>query len=120
MAKDFKYKATVGFPVYNVEHYVYRSLESVLNQDFDNYEVIVVDDCGTDNSMKVIEELIGNHPNGDKVRIISHQKNILRMSLKFAKMSSASRNQKPISFAFSRNLSLGLRRVMISTSRNRM
>lgn len=75
MAKDFKYKVTVGFPVYNVEHYVYRSLESVLNQDFDDYEVIIVDDCGTDNSMKVVKELIDNHPNGDKVRIISHEKN---------------------------------------------
>jgi len=73
MAKDLK--VTVGFPVYNVEHYVYRSLESVLNQDFDDYEVIVVDDCGTDNSMVVIKELINNHPNGDKVRIISHEKN---------------------------------------------
>lgn len=75
MAKDYNYKVTVGFPVYNVEHYVYRSLESVLNQDFDNYEVIVVDDCGTDNSINVIKDLIDNHPNGDKVRIISHQKN---------------------------------------------
>ena len=75
MAKVFKYKVTVGFPVYNVEHYVYRSLESVLNQDFDDFEVIVVDDCGTDNSMNIIKELINNHINGNKVRIISHQKN---------------------------------------------
>lgn len=75
MAKDFKYKVTVGFPVYNVEHYVYRSLESVLNQDFDNYEIIVVDDCGTDNSMNMVKSLIDNHPNGDKVQIITHQKN---------------------------------------------
>ena len=75
MAKNFKYKVTVGFPVYNVEHYVYRSLESVLNQDFDNYEIIVVDDCGTDNSMNIVKSLIGNHPDGDKVQIITHQKN---------------------------------------------
>ena len=72
---NYEYKVTIGFPVYNVEHYVYRSLESVLNQDFDDYEVIVVDDCGIDNSMEVIKELIDNHPNGDKVRIISHEKN---------------------------------------------
>ena len=68
MAKDLK--VTVGFPVYNVEHYVYRSLESVLNQDLDDYEVIVVDDCGTDNSVEVIKELVNNHPHGNKVWII--------------------------------------------------
>ena len=69
------FKITVGFPVYNVEQYVYRSLESVLNQDFDNYEVIVVDDCGTDNSINIVKNIIENHPNGDIVQIISHPKN---------------------------------------------
>ena len=75
MIEKYQHIVTIGFPVYNVEHYVYRSLESALNQDFDDFEVIVVDDCGTDNSMNIIKELINNHINGNKVRIISHQKN---------------------------------------------
>lgn len=70
--KEYLYKITVGFPVYNVESYVRQSLTSILDQDFDNYEIIVVDDCGTDNSINVIKNIIGNHPNGEKVRIISH------------------------------------------------
>lgn len=68
-------KITIGFPVYNVEGYVYQSLKSVLDQDFDNFEVIVVDDCSTDNSMSVIKILIHTHPNGNRVRIIEHKEN---------------------------------------------
>lgn len=73
--KEYAHKITIGFPVYNVERYVHRSLKSVLDQTFNDYEVIVVDDCGTDKSMDVIQELISNHPNGKKVRIIKHEQN---------------------------------------------
>ena len=69
------YQITVGFPVYNVENYVHNSLASVLNQDFDDFEVIVVDDCGTDHSMDVIQKLISIHPKGKHVRIIKHKQN---------------------------------------------
>lgn len=68
-------KITVGYPVYNVEKYVYNSLKSILDQDFDDYEIIVVDDCGDDNSMKIIEELSRIHHKGNSVRIIKHKEN---------------------------------------------
>ena len=71
----FTHQITVGFPVYNVEDYVYNSLLSVLNQDFDSYEVVVVDDCGSDKSMDIIRNLISTHPCGRKVRIIKHSQN---------------------------------------------
>lgn len=71
----FTHQITVGFPVYNVEDYVYNSLLSVLNQDFDSYEVVVVDDCGSDKSMDIIRNLISTHPSGRKVRIIKHSQN---------------------------------------------
>ena len=37
-------KFSIIVPVYNVEKYLPRCLESVLNQDFDDYEIIAVDD----------------------------------------------------------------------------
>ncbi|MBR2669795.1 MAG: glycosyltransferase family 2 protein [Solobacterium sp.] len=43
-------------PVYNKQNYIQRSLDSVLNQDFLDYELIVVDDGSTDNSLKILEE----------------------------------------------------------------
>ena len=66
---------TIGFPVYNVENYVRRSLESALNQNMANYEIIVVDDCGSDHSMEIITSLITTHPHGHRVRIIRHERN---------------------------------------------
>ena len=73
--EDIQANVTIGFPVYNVEKYVFRSLESALNQDFDNYEIIVVDDCGSDKSMDVVTKLAKSHPKGEIIKIIRHQQN---------------------------------------------
>ena len=70
-----RYKISIGFPVFNVEKYVYESLASILDQNFDDFEVIVVDDCGTDRSMEIIQKLKDVHPKGNNVRIIKHEKN---------------------------------------------
>lgn len=68
---------TIGMPVYHVEKYVRKSLLSALDQDFTlPYEILIVDDCGTDRSMDIVHEVISQHPSGDKVRIIRHDKNL--------------------------------------------
>ncbi|WP_373369445.1 glycosyltransferase family 2 protein [Lactobacillus delbrueckii] len=46
---------SVIVPVYNVEAYLDRCLESIINQDSSNYEVIIVDDGSTDNSGKIAD-----------------------------------------------------------------
>lgn len=63
---------TVGMPVWGVEKYIRRCLESVLNQDFDDMEVLVVDDCGPDKSIEIAKKIKDKHPKGEKIRII-HQ-----------------------------------------------
>lgn len=50
-------------PVYNVEKYLRRALISVENQTFKNFEVIIVNDGSTDNSMKIIEEFVNKNKN---------------------------------------------------------
>ena len=45
-------------PVYNVEKYIKRCIESVLNQSYDNIEIIVVNDGSKDNSKRIIEEML--------------------------------------------------------------
>ena len=68
---------TIGFPVYNVEPYVERSLLSTLDQDFDlPYEILIVDDCGTDRSMEIIRHLLASHPHGSIARIIHNEHNM--------------------------------------------
>lgn len=44
-------------PVYNMAHYLRRSLTSVMAQTYSDIELIVVDDCSTDNTAHITEEL---------------------------------------------------------------
>ncbi|HIK58508.1 MAG TPA: glycosyltransferase family 2 protein, partial [Nitrospinaceae bacterium] len=49
-------KVSVCIPTYNYAKYLPEAIESVLKQSYDNYELIIVDDCSTDNSANVINE----------------------------------------------------------------
>lgn len=58
-------------PVYNAENYIKDCVESILKQDYNNIELIIVDDGSTDNSAKIIDE----YKNVDKRVNVIHQKN---------------------------------------------
>ena len=49
---------SVIMPMYNVEKYIAEALKSVLSQDMENIEVIVVDDCSTDKSCEIVESFM--------------------------------------------------------------
>ncbi len=72
----YKYQITVGMPVWGVEKYIKRSLLSVLEQDFEDMEILVIDDCGTDKSIDIATELATTHPKGNKIRIIRQPRNL--------------------------------------------
>ncbi len=63
---------SVIVPVYNVEDYIQKCLESILRQEFDDYEIIVVDDETPDNSMAIVENMAQAYPG--KIKIV-HQTN---------------------------------------------
>ena len=46
---------SVVIPMYNVEKYIGECLDSILTQTFQNFEVIVVDDCSADSSVEIVE-----------------------------------------------------------------
>lgn len=48
---------SVIVPVYNVENYIHKCVESIVNQTYKNLEIILVDDGATDNSGKICDEL---------------------------------------------------------------
>ena len=66
---------SIGIPVYNVEPYIEKCLLSALNQSYQNLEILVVDDCSTDNSMMVVNGLQQTHPKGSLIRVIKHPHN---------------------------------------------
>lgn len=43
-------------PTYNVEHYIVKTIKSVLEQDSDDYNLTIIDDCSTDNTVQLIKE----------------------------------------------------------------
>lgn len=49
-------KVSVIIPVYNVENYLRKCLDSIVNQTLKEIEIICVDDCSTDNSYSILEE----------------------------------------------------------------
>lgn len=63
-------------PVWGVEKYIRRSLLSVLDQDFEDMEILVIDDCGTDKSIEFATELAHSHPRGHKIRFIRQPQNM--------------------------------------------
>ena len=52
----YNYKVSVIVPVYNAEEYIGATLDSIINQDFNSYEIIVIDDGSTDGSPEIINE----------------------------------------------------------------
>ena len=56
-------------PLYNKEKCILKTLESITSQNFDDYEIVVVDDGSTDNSVTLIRGL-----NNDKIRLF-HKEN---------------------------------------------
>lgn len=60
------FDVSVIVPVYNCEEYIGTTLDSIINQDFKNFEVIVIDDGSTDRSLEIINEKLSKS-------LISHQ-----------------------------------------------
>lgn len=61
---------SVVIPLYNKQNYIAATLQSVLAQTFTDFEVIVVNDVSTDNSLTVAKSITD-----ERIRIVSHEKN---------------------------------------------
>lgn len=55
---NYEIEASIIIPVYNTAGYIERAVKSVLNQTFQNFEIILVDDGSTDTSWEVCKQLI--------------------------------------------------------------
>jgi len=64
-------KVSVVVPVYNVEKYLAKCIESILEQTYTNWELILVNDGSSDNSGKIADEYAGRD---SRIKVI-HQKN---------------------------------------------
>ena len=65
-------KVSVIIPMFNAEKYLAVCLESLLIQTLQDFEVIVVDDCSTDNSVAIAENYLEKF--GGRLKIIALKK----------------------------------------------
>lgn len=65
-------KVSVIIPVYNVEKYIEECLDSLQAQTLDEYEIICVNDCSTDNSLQKIKQYLLK---ADNIRVIDNATN---------------------------------------------
>ena len=52
---------SIIIPIYNAELFIERCLKSVFDQIYDNWELILVDDAWTDNSLKICEKYVSSN-----------------------------------------------------------
>lgn len=72
---DMNDKISIIIPVYNVEKFVIRCLESVYEQTYKDLEVIIVDDCSPDKSVELAVKFIEEHDLCKSFKLVRHSKN---------------------------------------------
>jgi GT2 family glycosyltransferase len=70
--REIKPLVSVIVPIYNVEKYLSKSLNSLKGQTLKNIEIICVEDCSTDGSMKVLERIARTDK---RIKIVKHKIN---------------------------------------------
>lgn len=68
-------KVSIVIPVYNVASYIERCLQSVVSQSYQAFECILIDDCGTDESIHLAEQFIKKYQEKISFSILRHDKN---------------------------------------------
>lgn len=63
-------KISVIVPVYNVEKYLAKCIESIINQTYKDLEIICVNDGSTDNSLQILESYAKND---DRIKIVNRE-----------------------------------------------
>ncbi|OTA19167.1 hypothetical protein Xbed_02564 [Xenorhabdus beddingii] len=63
---------SVLIPAYNVEKYVAEALDSIIKQTFNDIEIIIVDDCSTDNTYNICKEYSGKD---NRIKLFQNNKN---------------------------------------------
>ena len=68
-------KISIIVPVYNVADYVQKCVESVLSQTYANIELIIIDDCGEDNSIQIVKTLLDRSSLKIPYTVLTHEIN---------------------------------------------
>lgn len=68
-------KISVIFPIYNKERSIINSIKSILAQTYRNIEIILVNDCSTDNTEAIIFDFLKNYEDNIEIKYFKHENN---------------------------------------------
>ena len=66
-------KISIILPFYNVEPYLRKCMDTLVNQSLRDIEIIAINDCSPDNSLSIIEEYAAKD---ERIKIINNEKNL--------------------------------------------
>ena len=66
-------KVSIVIPTYNVQSYIAKCLQSCINQSLSDIEILVIDDCGQDNSISIAKEFAKKDR---RIKIIHNKENL--------------------------------------------
>ena len=64
---------SICLPAYNMEKYIESTLLSIINQSFQDFEIIIVNDCSNDNTQNIINQLMQKDK---RIKCINHSTNL--------------------------------------------
>ena len=53
-------KVSIIIPVYNSQKFIRETIQSIINQSYNNFEAIIIDDCSSDESLNIIKRNFKN------------------------------------------------------------
>ena len=68
-----KEKVSIIVPMYNAEKFIGKTIESVLSQTYENWEMLIMNDVSTDNSLAVVNEYAKKD---DRIKVVNTEKNM--------------------------------------------
>lgn len=74
MLKNGEPKVSVCIPAYNAASYIRQAVESALAQNYSDFEIVVVDNCSTDETASLVERL--SRSSGGRIRYFKNEHNI--------------------------------------------
>lgn len=81
-------KVSICIPAFNAADYLRQAVESVLGQDYQDYEIVIIDNCSTDHTVSLVSEL--QQLSNGRIRFYQNDRNIglvgnLNRCLEYAK-----------------------------------
>lgn len=70
------FEVTIGIPIFRAYDYINLTMLSALNQTYSSIEFLIIDDCGNDGTIGIVEALQKDHPRGKDIRILRNERNM--------------------------------------------